>query len=81
MGGGGRWPAAPSTWPRVASGTDSPVPRCRRSALDAQYLSSAIAKWGEDVECAHEFMQLVRQDLLGTRVFVFTGAIPNAPAD
>ena len=35
-------------------------------------ISSSIAKWGQDVECAHEFMQLVRQELLGTRVFVFT---------
>ena len=34
--------------------------------------STSIAKWGQDVECAHEFMQLVRQELLGTRVFVFT---------
>jgi len=31
-----------------------------------------IDKW-RDLDCAHAFMQLVRQELLGTRVFVFTG--------
>ena len=34
----------------------------------------SIAKWEEELESAHEFMQLVRAELLGTRVFVFTEA-------
>ena len=33
--------------------------------------SRAIAQW-EELDCAHEFMQLVRGELLGTRVFIFT---------
>jgi len=31
-----------------------------------------IRQWQVQVDSAHEFMQLVRQELLGTRVFVFT---------
>jgi len=31
-----------------------------------------IREWNVQVDSAHEFMQLVRQELLGTRVFVFT---------
>ena len=31
-----------------------------------------IREWQVQVDSAHEFMQLVRQELLGTRVFVFT---------
>ena len=31
-----------------------------------------IRQWHLQVDSAHEFMQLVRQELLGTRVFVFT---------
>ena len=34
--------------------------------------SRSIAKWTAEYECAHDFMQLVREELLGTRVFVFT---------
>ena len=34
----------------------------------------SIAKWEEELESAHEFMQLVRAELLGTRVFIFTEA-------
>ena len=34
----------------------------------------SIAKWEEELESAHEFMQLVREELLGSRVFVFTEA-------
>ena len=48
----------------------------RRGAwLQQPSFSTSIAKWGQDVECAHEFMQLVRQELLGTRVFVFTESV------
>ena len=32
----------------------------------------AIMRWKSEQKCAHEFMQLVRQELLCTRVFVFT---------
>jgi len=32
----------------------------------------AIRNWETDTQCAHEFMQLVRKELLCTRVFVFT---------
>ena len=39
--------------------------------VTGQSFSRAVAKLGE-VDCAHEFMHLVRQELLGTRVFVFT---------
>ena len=31
-----------------------------------------IRQWHAQVDCAHEFVQLVRDELLGTRVFVFT---------
>ena len=31
-----------------------------------------LTRWEEDVECSHQFMELVRRQLLGTRVFVFT---------
>ena len=40
--------------------------------VSTRAFSRSIAKWEEDVSCSHEFMQLVRQELLGTRVFVFT---------
>mmetsp|Transcript_45476 Transcript_45476/g.126133 ORF Transcript_45476/g.126133 Transcript_45476/m.126133 type:complete len:322 (+) Transcript_45476:1467-2432(+) len=35
------------------------------------WLQLTVRKW-DHLDCAHEFMQLVRQELLGTRVFVFT---------
>lgn len=46
--------------------------RAAWTQISSSTFSRAIAKWGEDLECAHEFMQMVRSELLGTRVFVFT---------
>lgn len=31
-----------------------------------------IRQWQAQVDCAHDFVQLVREELLGTRVFIFT---------
>ena len=45
-------------------------------APDQLPVLQSIARWEEELGngCAHEFMQLVRDELLGTRVFVFTEA-------
>ena len=43
-----------------------------RSAASSSTFSTSITKFDNEVECAYEFMALVRQELLGTRVFVFT---------
>ena len=43
-----------------------------RSAASSSTFSNSITKFDNEVECAYEFMALVRQELLGTRVFVFT---------
>ena len=40
--------------------------------VSSSAFSRSIARWEEDVECSHQFMELVRRELLGTRVFVFT---------
>ncbi|KAL1510889.1 hypothetical protein AB1Y20_005721 [Prymnesium parvum] len=50
------------------------------SRASLPWLQLSVRKW-RDLDCAHEFMQLVRQELLGARVFVFTanGQILNLP--
>ena len=54
------------------TGQTTPGTRGAWTQIPGSTFSRAIAKWGEELECAHEFMGLVRSELLGTRVFVFT---------
>lgn len=58
----------------VGSGDRSAWETAARTGLQVPALRS-IAKWELELENSHEFMQLVRQELLGTRVFVFTEAL------
>ena len=39
-----------------------------------------IREWQSQVDSAHDFMRLVRKELLGTRVFVLTRNGTHAPA-
>ena len=55
---------AAAHWAREMQGKDG-------SASTLPWLQ-IIREWQVQVDSAHEFMQLVRQELLGTRVFVFT---------
>jgi (p)ppGpp synthase/HD superfamily hydrolase len=64
---------AAAHWAYKEEGEDRRPPGGAWLQISSRSFSRSITKWGEEYDCAHEFMQLVRQELLGTRVFVFVG--------